>query len=126
MFNLSPVYSAHKSSNHKLSKNNKINPGTNFQKIYTNIKHKIFKQLVPSVLPLLKKVHKARTHWYHGPFRQFIITRFLKKYKKRNGQKQDVNIQELNNCLVASENGKLEDSRAVPSWVYWYQKEVSS
>ena len=55
MFNLSPIYSAQKSSNHKLSQNHKISPDTDLQKTYKNIKHKIFKELVPSVLPLLKK-----------------------------------------------------------------------
>ena len=34
----------------------------------TNIKHKMFEKLVPSVLLLLKKALKARTCWYHGPF----------------------------------------------------------
>ena len=39
MFNLSPIYAARKSSNHKLSKNLKISPDTN--------PLKIFKELVP-------------------------------------------------------------------------------
>ena len=55
MFNLSPIYSARKSSNHKLSKTHKISPEMNLQKTYTNIKHKIFEELVSSVLLLLKK-----------------------------------------------------------------------
>ena len=57
MFNLSVIYSACKSSNHKLSKNHKISPETNLHKTktYTNIKHKIFEELVPSVSLLLKK-----------------------------------------------------------------------
>ena len=38
-FNLSPSYSAHKSSNHKFSKNYKINPDTNdIKHVYKNIK----------------------------------------------------------------------------------------
>ena len=45
MFSLSIIYSARKSPNHKLFKNYK----------YTNIEHKIFEELVPSVSPLLKK-----------------------------------------------------------------------
>ena len=76
MFNLSPVYSACKSSNHKLSQNYKISPDTNLHITYTNIKHKNFKELVPSVSPLLKKAHKAWTRWYHGPFHRSINTRF--------------------------------------------------
>ena len=57
MFNLSAVHSARKSSNHELSINHKISPDTNSHiKIKNkNIKHNIFEELVPSVLPLLKK-----------------------------------------------------------------------
>ena len=79
MFSLSPIYSARKSSNHILFKNHKISYDTNLQKTYTNIKHKIFKELVLSVFPLMKKkARKARTHWYGGQFRQFINNRFFK------------------------------------------------
>ena len=57
MFNLYPIYSARESSNHKLSRNHKISPDTQItsNKTYTNIKHYIFKELVPSVSSLLKK-----------------------------------------------------------------------
>ena len=57
MFNLSPIYFARKSSNHKLFKNHKISPVHKFtyNKTYTNIEHIIFKELVPLVSPLLKK-----------------------------------------------------------------------
>ena len=57
MFNLAPIYSARKSSNHKLSINHKISHDTNLykNKTYTNIGHKIFEELVPSVSPQLKK-----------------------------------------------------------------------
>ena len=55
MFDLSPIYSARKTSNHKLSKNHKISPDTNLQETYTNIRHIFFEELVPSVLLLLKK-----------------------------------------------------------------------
>ena len=51
-------------------------------KTNTNIKHKFFEELVPSVLPMLKKAHKARTRWYCGPLRRFINTRFKKVLKK--------------------------------------------
>ena len=46
-----------KSSNHKLFKKHKISPAHKFtsHKTYTNMDHKIFEELVPSVLPLLKK-----------------------------------------------------------------------
>ena len=61
MFNLSPCFfvcffnPTRKSSKHKLSKNNKINVDTNVWKTYTNIKHIFLEELVPLVLPLLKK-----------------------------------------------------------------------
>ena len=57
MFNLSSIYSARKSSNHNLPINHKISPDTNLHKTktYTNIKHNIFEELVPSVSSLLKK-----------------------------------------------------------------------
>ena len=51
-------YPARKASNHKFSKNNKISPDTNVQKTSTNIKqnnNNKIEELVPSVLPLLKK-----------------------------------------------------------------------
>ena len=56
-FNLSPIYSSRKSSNHKFPKNHKISLDTNLHKPkrHINVKHKIFQELVPSVLPLLKK-----------------------------------------------------------------------
>ena len=56
VFNMSPIY-----SHHKLSINHKISLYTNLHKIKhtqtsnTNIKHKIFEELVPVVLSLLKK-----------------------------------------------------------------------
>ena len=55
MFNPSPIYSARKSSNDKLSQNHKISPDTNLQQTHTNIKHQIFEELVPLVSPLLRK-----------------------------------------------------------------------
>ena len=54
-FNLSPSYSAHKSSNHKFSKIYKISPDTNLyntKHTYKNIKHKNMEDLILSVLPL--------------------------------------------------------------------------
>ena len=61
-FSLSPIYSARKSSNHKFSKNHKNSPDTNLHKTYTNIRLKFFEQLVPSVLPLLKKQQQQQKH----------------------------------------------------------------
>ena len=56
MFSLAPIYSAHKSSNHKLSINHKISHDTNLHKTkHTQTSDKILEELVPSVSPLLKK-----------------------------------------------------------------------
>ena len=55
MFNLSPIYSVRKSSNHKLSINHRISPDKNLHKTYTNIEHKNSEESVPSVSALLKK-----------------------------------------------------------------------
>ena len=60
-FNLSPIYSSPKPSNHKFPKKHKISPDTTLHiyiyitKHTQNIKYKIFEELVPPVLPLLKK-----------------------------------------------------------------------
>ena len=56
MSNLSPIHSARKSSNHKLSINHKISHDTNLHKTKVH-KHRTqnFEELVPSVSPLLKK-----------------------------------------------------------------------
>ena len=83
MFNLSPIYSARKSSNHKLSINHKISHDTNLHK--PNIhKHQTqnFRRISPFGITPVEKAHKARTRWYRGPFRRFINTRFLKSIKK--------------------------------------------
>ena len=61
MFNLSPIYSARKSSNHKLSINQKISPDTNLH--ITNIAHKIFEELVdPRVKNNLQVLLEERLH----------------------------------------------------------------
>ena len=56
---------------------------------YTNIKHKIFEELVSSVLPLLKK-HIRLGHAGIVDHSVDISVPDLKKkkYKKRNGEKQ--------------------------------------
>ena len=56
-FTLSPIYSSHKSSNHKFPEKipNQSWHKFTYNKTYTNVKHKIVDELVPSVLPLLKK-----------------------------------------------------------------------
>ena len=78
MFNLFPIYSARKPSNHKLSINHKINPDTIY--IKQNIhKHRtqIFRRMSPFGITPVKQAHKAGTRWYLGPLRLFINTRFF-------------------------------------------------
>ena len=110
MFNLSPIYSAQKSSNHKLFKNHKISPVLDrikqFVLIYIkqNI-HKYrtqnFQRISPLGITPVKKVHKARTHWYRGPFRRFINTRFLKNIKK-DWTEAIKKLQILYKCITAN------------------------
>ena len=35
-----------------------------------------FRRISPFSITPVEKAHKARTRWYHGPFRRFINTRF--------------------------------------------------
>ena len=83
MFNLSSIYSAHKSSNHKLFKNHKISPVHKFtkNKTYTNIKDKIFEELVPSV-PTLSKKHIRLGHAGIVDHSVDLSIPDFKKYKK--------------------------------------------
>ena len=57
MFSLSPIYSACKSSNHKLPQNHKISPDTNLHNTYTNIKQN-FRRISPFGIAPVKKTHK--------------------------------------------------------------------
>ena len=78
MLNLSPIYSARKSSNQT----------TKSALTQTHIKQQQqhetqnFRRISPFGITPVKKVHKTRTRWYRGPFRRFINTRFFLKYKK--------------------------------------------
>ena len=84
MFKLSPIYSARKSSNHKLSINYKISPDTNLHKTkHTQTSNTKFRRISPFGTTPVKKARKARTGWYRGPYRRCINTRFLKKYLKK-------------------------------------------
>ena len=42
----------------------------------------IFRRISPFGITPVKTAHKARTRCYRGPFRRFIDTRLLRKYKK--------------------------------------------
>ena len=79
-------YSARESAIHKSSKNHKISPDTNLCKQNKTKIHKyqtqIFRRISPFGIASVKKAHKARTRWYHGPFRQLVNTRFSKSTKK--------------------------------------------
>ena len=83
MFYLSPIYSACKSSNHKLSINHKISPDTNLHVTkHTNNEHKIFEELVPLVSPLLKKHIRLGHAGIVDHSVDLSIPDFKKKYKK--------------------------------------------
>ena len=83
MFNLAPIYSARKSSIHKLSINHKISHDTNLHKTkHTKTSDTNFRRISPFGITPVEKAHKARTRWYRGPFRRFINIRFLKSIKK--------------------------------------------
>ena len=41
-----------------------------------------FQRISPFGITPVEKAHKARTHWYRGPFRHLSIPDFFKKYKK--------------------------------------------
>ena len=77
MFNPSPIYSAHKSSNHKPSIKHKTSPYTNLHKQDIH-KHQTqnFQRISPFDITPVEKALRL------GPFRQFINTRFLKSIKE--------------------------------------------
>ena len=76
-FNLTPIYSARKSSNHKLSINHKISHDTNLHKTkLTQTSDTNFRRISPFGINPVEKAHKAGTRWYRGPLRRFINTRF--------------------------------------------------
>ena len=85
MFSPSPIYSARKSSNHKLSINHKISHDTNLHKTKhtQKIGHKIFEELVPSVSPLLKKHIRLGHAGIVDHSVNLSIPDLKKKYKKR-------------------------------------------
>ena len=102
MFNLSAIYSAHKSSNHKLSKNHIISPDTNLltTKHTQRLKKKKNQRISPFGIAPVEKAHKA-TCWYWGPFCRFVNTRIKKKkLSKRNGQKQKTNNKKTKKILM--------------------------
>ena len=96
MLNLSPIYCACKSSNHKLIKNHKISP---VHKIYIKqnkrTSNKIFKKLVPSVSPLLKKHIRLGHTGIEDHSIDLSIPDFKKVFKKK-GQKQEIFFKYIN------------------------------
>ena len=103
MFNLSSIYSALQSSNHKYLKTTK----SVLTQIYIkqNIhKHRTqnFRRISPFSIVPVKKAHKARTRWYRGPFRRFIDTRFFLKYKKKEWTEAIKNSKILYKCITAN------------------------
>ena len=90
MFGLSLTYSARQSSNHKIIQKPQ-NPSCTqiYIKHNRNIEHKIFEELVPSVLPLLKKHIGEDTlvSWTIPSIYQYQIFE-KKKYKKKKRLKK--------------------------------------
>ena len=103
MFSLPPIYSAHMSSNHKLSPKHKISLDSNLQKTCTNIKNKFLEKLVPLVLLLLKKHIRLGYVGIMDHSVDLSIPDFKKVYKKRNGQKEK-KIVYNNKCIAANTN----------------------
>ena len=92
MFNLSPIYSACKSSNHKLFINHKINPVHKFKLKKTIHKHRTqnFRRISPFGIAPVKKKKKHIRLLHAGIVDHSIdlLIPYSQKYKKRNGQKQ--------------------------------------
>ena len=84
MFNLSPIYSARKSSNHKLFKNHKISPVHKFTSKQNIHKHQTqnFQRIHPSGITPVKKAQKARTRCIMDHSIDLSIPDFLKSIKK--------------------------------------------
>ena len=62
-----------------------------------------FRRISPFGITPVEKAHKtrSRTCWYHGPFRRFIDTRFLKSIKKESTEAIK-NSKILYNCITAN------------------------
>ena len=106
MFSLSPVYSARKSSNHKLSINHKISSDTNLHK-QNRHKHQtqIFRRISPFGITPVEKAHKARTRWYRRPFRRFIDIPDFKKVLKKRKRKKVIQPRQKHSSAHASRYG---------------------
>ena len=104
MFNLSPIYSARKSSNNRLSINHKISLDTNLHETkQTNIGHKIFEEYVPSVSPLLKKhIRLGHAGIVDHSVDLSIPDFFFKKYKKGMDRSNKKNSEILYKCITAN------------------------
>ena len=61
-----------------------------------------FQRISPFGITSVEKAHKARTRWYCGPFRRFIDTRFLKKYKKGMDRSNKKKSKILYKCITAN------------------------
>ena len=60
-----------------------------------------FRRISPFGITPVEKAHKARTCWYHGPFRRFINTRFEKSIKKE-WTEEIKNSKILYKCITAN------------------------
>ena len=99
MFNLSP---SHQTTNYPWTTKSVLTQIYIKQNIH---KHRTqhFRRISPFGITPVEKAHKARTRWYCGPFRRFINTRFLKKYKKKGMDSSNKkNSKILYKCITAN------------------------
>ena len=61
-----------------------------------------FRRISPFGITPVEKAHKARTSWYHGPFRRFINTRFKKKSIRKEWTEAIKNSKILCKCITAN------------------------
>ena len=73
---MKPQIINNKQTNKQTNKPNKISPNTDLQKTYTNIKHKTFEELVPSVLPLFEVKFKS-SDWLKTVL---LMTNFMSEF----------------------------------------------
>ena len=106
MFNLSPICSARKSSNHKLIQNYKICPDTKSHK--QNIhKHqtKIFRRISPFGITSLKKIIKKHIRLGHSGIVDHSVDLSIpdfKKVLKKEWTEAIKNSKILNKCITAN------------------------
>ena len=102
MFNLSPIYSARRSSNHKLSINTKsVMTQIHIKQSIHKHRTQNFRRISPFRITPVEKAHKTRTSWYRGPSVDLSIPDFKKSIKKV-WTEAIKNSKILYNCITAN------------------------